>query len=162
MVKIMSKVEAETGRFVPSNRLLSQEECTVSKYRDPKNPQKPFFFKDLTVFYCRVPLANDTNTLLIDDSSLKSLLNDQYNVVFPPTFRDSDGQADDFLVCRLLRYLDRLRLSRFEVPKFVRQNPCQGCQLPYCTYIGIGIDLLKDYDSIYRLPDVCPFVLPIG
>ena len=78
MVKIMSKVEAETGRFVPSDRLLSQEECTISKYRDPQNPQKPFFFKDLTVFYRRVPLANDTNTLLIDDSLLKSLLKYQY------------------------------------------------------------------------------------
>ena len=74
------------GRFIPSNRLLSQEECTVSKYRDPKNPRKPYFFKDLTVFYRRVPLANVTNTLLIDDSPLKSVLNDQYNVVFPPTF----------------------------------------------------------------------------
>ena len=37
MVKIMSKVEAETGRFVLSDRLLSQEEYTVSKYRDLKN-----------------------------------------------------------------------------------------------------------------------------
>ena len=89
MVKIISK--AKTGCFVPSNRLLSQEECIVSKYRDPKNPQKPYFFKDLTIFYCRVSLANDSNTLLIDDSPLKSLLNDQYNDVFPPTFQDSDG-----------------------------------------------------------------------
>ena len=112
MVKIMSKVEAETGRFVPSDRLLSHEECTVSKYRDPKNSQKPFFFKDLSIFYRRVPLANNNNTLLIDDSPLNSLLNDQYNAVFLPTFRDNDGQADDFLVCRLLPYLDRLRLSR--------------------------------------------------
>ena len=97
MVKIMSKVEAETGHFVPSDRLLSQEECTVSKYRDPKNPQKPFFFKDLIVFYRRVPLANDTNTLLIDDSPLKSLLNDQYNVVFPPTFREVMAKRTTFL-----------------------------------------------------------------
>ena len=120
MVKIMSKVEAETGRFVPSNRLLPQEECTVSKYWDPKNSQKPFFFKDLSIFYCRVPLANDSNTLFIDDSPLKSLFNDQYNPVFPPTFQNSDGQADDFLVCRLLPYLDRLRMSHLEVPDFVR------------------------------------------
>ena len=109
-----------------------------------------------------MPLANDTNTLLNDDSPLKSLLNDQYNVVFPPTFRDSDGQADDFLVCRLLPYLDRLRLSCFEVPEFVRRNPCQGCQLPNCTFIGIANDLLRDYDPLYRPPDVCPLVLPIG
>ena len=162
MVKIMSKVEAETGRFVPSDRLLSQEDCTVSKYRDPKNSQKPFFFKDLSIFYRRVPLANDSNTLLIDDSPLKSLLNDQYNVVFPPTFRDSDGQADDFLVCRLLPYLDRLRMSRLQVPDFVQRNPCHGCQLPSCTFIGIANDLVRDYDPLYRPPDVCPFVFPIG
>ena len=73
MVKIMNKVEAEMGRFVPSDRLLFQEECIVSKYRNPKNSQKPFFFKDLSIFYRRVPLANDSNTLLIDDSPLKSL-----------------------------------------------------------------------------------------
>ena len=77
MVKIMSRVEAKTRHFVPSNRLFSQEECIVSKYRDSKNSQKPFFFKDLFIFYHRVPLANDSNTLLIDDSPLKSLLNDQ-------------------------------------------------------------------------------------
>ena len=63
-----------------------------------------------------MPLANDTNTLLIDDSPLKSLLNDQYNAVFPPTFRDNDGQADDFLVYRLLPYLDRLLLSLSRFP----------------------------------------------
>ena len=71
----MSKLEAETSRFVPFGRLLSQEECNVSKYRDPKNPRKPYFFKDLTIFYHRVPLANDNNILLIDDSPLKCLLN---------------------------------------------------------------------------------------
>ena len=72
----MSKVEAETGCLVPSNMLLSQEECIVSKYRDSKSPQKPYFIKVLTIFYCRVPLANNYNTLLIDDSHLMSLLND--------------------------------------------------------------------------------------
>ena len=130
MVKIMSKLEDETSCFVPFDRLISQEECTISKYRDPKSPRKPYFFKDLTIFYHRVPLANDNNTLLIDNSPLKCLLNDQYNVVFPPTFGDSDGQADDFILCRLLPYLDRLWKSRLEVPEFVRRNPCQDCQLP--------------------------------
>ena len=67
MVKMMSKLEAETGYIAPSNRLLSQEECTVSKYRDSKNPRKPYFFKNLINFYRRVPLANHSNTLLIDD-----------------------------------------------------------------------------------------------
>ena len=96
-----------------------------------------------------MPLANDSNILLIDDSPLKSLLNDQYNAVFPPTFRDSDSQANDFLVCRLLPYLDRLRMSRLQVPDSVRRNPCQGCQLPSCIFIGIANDLVRDYDSLY-------------
>ena len=162
MVKTMSKVEAERGRFVPSNRLLFQEECIVSKYRDLKNSQKPFLFKDLSIFYRRVPLDNGSNTMLIDGSPLKFLLNDQYNAIFPPTFRDSDGQADDFLVCCLLPYLDRLRMSRLEVPDFVRRNLCQSCQLPSCTFIGIANDLVRDYDPLYMPPDVCPFVFPIG
>ena len=99
----------------------------------PKTHRNHTFFKDLTVFYRRVPLANNTNTLLIDESPLKSLLNDQYNVVFPPIFRDNDGQADDFLVCRLLPYLDRLRLSRFEVPEFcgVGSSSCRESTIVY-------------------------------
>ena len=62
---------------------------------------------------------------------------------------------DDFLLCRLLPYGDRLWKRRLEVPEFVDRNPCQDCQLPYCTYINITNDLLRDYDLLYRPPDVC-------
>ena len=58
--------------------------------------------------------------------------------------------------------LDRLWKSRLKVLEFVCRSPCQDCQLPYCMYIGIANDLLRDYDPLYRLLDVCPLVLPIS
>ena len=56
----------------------------------------------------------------------------------------------------LVALLDRLRLSRFEVPEFVRRNPCH---LPYHMFIGIANDLLRHYDPFYRPLNVCPLVL---
>ena len=47
MLKIMSKLEAETGHVILSNRLLSQDKYTVSKYRDSKNHKDFIFLRTL-------------------------------------------------------------------------------------------------------------------
>jgi len=59
---------------------FGQSLCRVSAYRDPTAPSKPFFFKPLARLFERSPElrergANEGNTLLIDDSPYKNLLN---------------------------------------------------------------------------------------
>jgi len=61
------------------------------------------------------------NTLLVDDSPTKSVLNPPGTVIFPDTW--SGDRNDTFLVNRLAPYLRRLLLHPGSVPDFVRSNP---------------------------------------
>ena len=73
-----------------SDRIFGQEMCVVSKYRDPSNPDKPIFLKPLAMLFKNCPEANESNTLLIDDSPDKSCMNDPRNSIHPFTYRSGE------------------------------------------------------------------------
>jgi hypothetical protein len=70
---------------------FAQNWCDVSTYTDPSNKDRPFFLK------CISHLLGDSlglggrgataeNTLLVDDTPYKNVLNDPYNAIHPQTF----------------------------------------------------------------------------
>ena len=75
------------------------------------------------------------NTLLIDDSPIKSILNPQGNVIFLDTW--TSDRKDTFLVDSLAPYLRRLELHPGSIPDFVRSNP-------------IGNAALSPRDNVYK------------
>lgn len=61
------------------------------------------------------------NTLLIDDSPPKSVLNPPGNVIFPDPW--TGDKSDTFLLGTLAPYLRRLVLHPGSIPTFVKANP---------------------------------------
>ena len=61
------------------------------------------------------------NTVLIDDSPTKSVLNPPGNTIFPDTW--TGDRNDTFLVDTLAPYIRRLVLHAGSIPFFVRSNP---------------------------------------
>ena len=77
------------------------------------------------------------NTLLIDDSPHKSVLNPPGNVIFPDPWTGDEN--DTFLLGTLAPYLRRLVLHPGSIPTFVKANP-------------IGNAGLSPRDSDYKSP----------
>ena len=75
------------------------------------------------------------NTLLVDDSPTKSVLNPPGTVVFPDTW--TGDRKDTFLVDRLAPYLRMVVLHPGSIPDFVRSNP-------------IGNAALSPRDNVYK------------
>ena len=67
------------------------------------------------------------NTLLIDNSPTKSILNPPGNVIFPNPW--TGDRNDTFLVHRLASYLRRLVLHPRSIPDFDRSNPIGNATL---------------------------------
>jgi hypothetical protein len=78
----------ELGKDCPR---FAQNWCDVSTYRDLDNVDKPFFLKRIArLLGDSMGLggrgATVENTLLVDDTPYKNVLNDPYNAVRPVTF----------------------------------------------------------------------------
>ncbi|KAL9274851.1 hypothetical protein AKJ16_DCAP24889 [Drosera capensis] len=79
--------------------------CTKSKFRDLENPYKPLIFKELQKIWgkCDPDLPwekgdyDESDTLLLDDSPYKALLNPPHTAIFPFTHNFKDGEADDLI-----------------------------------------------------------------
>jgi len=56
------------------------------------------------------------NTLLVHDTSYKSLSNGPYNVIFVKTFDSSIGDNNNYLLGAILPYLEALQSSRLVSP----------------------------------------------
>ena len=70
---------------------FAQNWCNVSTYKDPDNEGRSFFLKCMArILGNSMGLAGwgviIKNTLLVDDSSCKNVLNDPYTAVYPVTF----------------------------------------------------------------------------
>jgi hypothetical protein len=78
----------ELGKDCPR---FAQNWCDMSTYTDPDNIERPFFLKHIArLLGDSMGLggrgATAENTLLVDDTPYKNVLNDPYNAVHPVTF----------------------------------------------------------------------------
>ncbi|KAK7394395.1 hypothetical protein VNO78_14922 [Psophocarpus tetragonolobus] len=105
--------------------------CTETGFKTLENKCKPLVFKDLRKIWekhdSNLPWEkgyfNESNTLLLDDSPYKALLNPPYNSVFPHTFKFLN-RSDNSLAAGgdLRQYLDGLANAE-NMPKYVEQHP---------------------------------------
>jgi hypothetical protein len=106
----------------------------VSTYTDPDNEGRLFFLKPLA------PLLGDSmglvgrgatveNTLLVDDSPYKNVLNDPYNVVHPLTFTyftEKSTKKKPYLTHQLWPFLKGLKDSHLSIPMYCREHSLFG------------------------------------
>ncbi|CAK8540749.1 unnamed protein product [Lathyrus sativus] len=106
-------------------------QCTTTNINTLGNDRKLVVFKDLRriwdKYYPDLPWEkgyyNESNTLLLDDSPYKGLLNPPHNSIYPPTFNCRQLNDTSLGVGgRLRKYLERLANAE-NVSKFVEQNP---------------------------------------
>ncbi|TYI54377.1 hypothetical protein E1A91_D11G070100v1 [Gossypium mustelinum] len=104
--------------------------CTTTQFKTLGNRYKPLVFKELRKLWRKsdpnLPWEkgyyNESNTLLIDDSPYKALLNPLGTAIFPHPFK-FDMDDDSLGVGGELRvYLERLALAE-NVQKFLELNP---------------------------------------
>ncbi|CAJ2663292.1 unnamed protein product [Trifolium pratense] len=82
-----------------------QSHCTTTTIPTPENPDKNIMFKELEKLWDKEDpnlcwekgFFNESNTLLIDDSPYKGMLNPEYNVIYPDTFKYWIGKWDKSL-----------------------------------------------------------------
>ncbi|XWS44411.1 hypothetical protein CRYUN_Cryun15aG0043100 [Craigia yunnanensis] len=104
--------------------------CTATQFNTPGYKYKPLVFKELRKIWGKHDpdhpwekgYYNESNTLLIDDSPYKALLNPPHTAIFPHSFKfdridNSLGAGGDLKV-----YLERLA-SAENVQNFIEQNP---------------------------------------
>ncbi|XP_058739303.1 uncharacterized protein LOC131611231 isoform X2 [Vicia villosa] len=105
--------------------------CTETCFRTLENRHKPLVFKDLKKIWDKYDpnlpwdkgYYNESNTLLLDDSPYKALLNPSYNSIFPHTY-SYQNHNDISLGAggNLRRYLDGVANAENMV-KYVEQHP---------------------------------------
>ncbi|KAA3475525.1 putative C-terminal domain small phosphatase [Gossypium australe] len=104
--------------------------CTTTQFKSPGHRYKPLVFKELRKLWRKsdpnLPWEkgyyNESNTLLIDDSPYKALLNPLDTAIFPHPFK-FDMDDDSLGVGGELRvYLERLALAE-NIQKFLELNP---------------------------------------
>ncbi|XP_045793503.1 ubiquitin-like domain-containing CTD phosphatase 1 [Trifolium pratense] len=105
--------------------------CTDTGFKTPENMYKPIVFKDLRKiwlnYYPNLPWErgyyNMSNTLLLDDSPYKALLNYEQNSIFPNTFSYLNQNDNSLAVGgNLRRYLDGLANAENMV-EYVEHHP---------------------------------------
>ncbi|XLR21041.1 hypothetical protein S83_048953 [Arachis hypogaea] len=115
--------------------------CTKTTFKTVENKHKPVVFKDMRKIWEKhdpsLPWEkgyyNESNTLLLDDSPYKALLNPPQNSVFPHTFsfQDRSDNSLGMLVCAInvfgdggdvRKYLDGLANAE-SMNKYVEEHP---------------------------------------
>ncbi|KAL5058226.1 hypothetical protein RYX36_029830 [Vicia faba] len=77
-----------TPEFSPKpDRILDRLYCTKSTFHVPTRPDKKMVFKDLNKVWDQFRSFNAKNTLLVDDSPYKALLNPPHTTIFPHTYK---------------------------------------------------------------------------
>ncbi|GAB2296923.1 hypothetical protein Dimus_031025 [Dionaea muscipula] len=106
--------------------------CTESKFRSLENQHKTLVFKELRKIWEKydpdLPWEkgdyDESNTLLLDDSPYKALLNPLHTAIFPVTYDFKDGETDNSIgrggnICA---YLEELAKAE-NVQEYVRNHP---------------------------------------
>lgn len=135
---------------------LSQ--CTATGFRTLENRHKTLVFKELRRLWEKhdpnLPWEkgeyNESNTLLLDDSPYKALLNPAYTSVFPHPYKFSDGIDSSLGDGGDLRvYLEELSAAK-DVQKFVEKKPFG--QMPITENSASWDFYLKVITAMYSLP----------
>ncbi|XP_058728611.1 uncharacterized FCP1 homology domain-containing protein C1271.03c-like [Vicia villosa] len=105
--------------------------CTETSFKTLENKHKQLVFKDLRKIWDNYDpnvswekgYYNESNTLLLDDSPYKALLNPPYNSIFPHTFSYKNHNDNSLAVGGdLRRYLDGLA-SAENMLNYVEEHP---------------------------------------
>lgn len=108
-----------------------QSQCTNTGFTTHENPQKPLLLKELRKLWEKHEPNlrwekgeyNESNTLLLDDSPCKALLNPAYTAIFPYSYEYKDVKDNMLATGGKLRvYLEGLAMAD-NVQKYVKQNP---------------------------------------
>jgi hypothetical protein len=121
----------ELGKDCPR---FAQNWCDVSTYRDPDNVDRPFFLKRIArLLGDSMGLggggATAENTLFVDDTPYKNVLNDPYNVVHPVTFTyftEKSTKKRPYLTYQLWPFLKGLKESGLPIPIYCRYHSLFG------------------------------------
>lgn len=103
--------------------VLAQDRCRTAGFTlsdvngvlvDRESGRKPIFLKCLEDIWCNELVEfTEENTLLVDDTRYKSMLNPYHCCICPPSFDPEDAeQAPMFLLETLLPWLMRWRVSK--------------------------------------------------
>jgi hypothetical protein len=138
----------ELGQDCPR---FAQNWCDVSTYIDPSNKDMPFFLKRISrLLGDSLGLggrgARAENTLLVDDTSYKNVLNDPYNAVHRLTFTyfiEKNSKKRPFLTYQLWPFLKGLKESGLPVLVYCRQNSLFGS-----TWLFRGDEEYERYKTV--------------
>ena len=125
----ISNVKSIVNYLFPKGKLpclvLAQDSCTTLRCQDssgrlttfmvPKT-QKELFLKNLDTLFCGYRgIFNSSNTIIVDDSPLKHIMNRPKNVLLPnPWSNCGNGDRDTFLLRTLLPWFQRLHLACYK------------------------------------------------
>lgn len=86
--------------------------------------QKELFLKNLdTLFFGYKGIFNSKNTIIVNDSSLRHIMNESKNVLLPnSSSNDGNDNQDTFLLCTLLPWFQRLHLACDQGLKSLREH----------------------------------------
>ena len=113
--------------------VLAQDSCTTIRCWDSSRrlttfmvpgTQKELFLKNLDTLFCGYRgIFNSGNTIIVDDSPLKHIMNRPENVLLPnPWSNRGNGDRDTFLLRTWLPWFQRLHLARNEGLKSFREH----------------------------------------
>ncbi|EXB38122.1 hypothetical protein L484_021044 [Morus notabilis] len=139
-------------------RFEDLSQCTATGFRTLENRHKTLVFKELRRLWEKhdpnLPWEkgeyNESNTLLLDDSPYKALLNPAYTSVFPHPYKFSDGIDSSLGAGGDLRvYLEELSAAK-DVQKFVEKKPFG--QMPITENSASWDFYLEVITATYSLP----------
>nr|PNR52963.1 hypothetical protein PHYPA_009338 [Physcomitrium patens] len=132
-----SNIQGVVNYLFPKEMLpglvLGQDSCTIIRFRDSSGrlttfmvprTHKELFLKNLdTLFSGYKGIFNSENTIIVDDSPLKHIMNDSKNALLPNSWsNDGNGNRDTFLLRTLLPWFQRLHLARDQGLKLFREH----------------------------------------
>ena len=90
--------------------MIGQDRCTQPSFKlcdvdgvpAGRDNSKPIFCKRLSNLWETYPNFNSDNTLLVDDTRYKSMLNPWHTCISPPSFEPEDKEADPFFLTNIL------------------------------------------------------------
>ncbi|MCO5586357.1 hypothetical protein L7F22_040297 [Adiantum nelumboides] len=144
--------------------------CTDVGLKAPDNEWKPLFMKDLSKLWRKEKLNlpwsegdyGPSNTLLVDDTPYKAVLNPPNTAIFPRSYTAQD-HGDSFLAGALRSYLEGI-CDAVSVQTYVATNPFGEPSIspesPLWSYVSKV--LLKVQSVLNNVSDEVAQVLPVG
>ena len=120
--------------------VLGHDSCSMLKCRTPygqmsyftvPGTSKELFLRNLdNLFNKYTDRFTSANTIVVDDSPSKHIMNNPQNVVLPRSWSHiGDGRGDNFLLSDLLHWIQRLHESAEAGLLIFRRNNSFGCKM---------------------------------